>query len=156
MKITTQEEIQNLRKVPLFQNLKPSELKIISLSMKNFIFEAGEVIVREGDEGDEAYIIYSGQVKVYRSLNHDHSFSLIELGPGEMFGEMALFGDGLRNASVKAVKETLVGVISKERLYEIIREFPDIAIGILKIQTQRFSRAENLLMEFIKKEEKMA
>lgn len=156
MKITSQEEIQNLRKVPLFQNLKPSELKIISLSMKNFIFEAGEVIVREGDEGDEAYIIYSGQVKVYRTLNHDHSFILIELGPGEMFGEMALFGDGLRNASVKAVKETLVGVISKERLYEIIREFPDIAIGILKIQTQRFSRAENLLMEFIKKEEKIA
>jgi CRP/FNR family transcriptional regulator len=156
MKITTEEELQKLRNVPLFRKLKPSELKIVALSMETFIFGAGEVIVQEGDEGDEAYIIYSGQVKVYRALNQERSVILNELGPGEMFGEMALFGDGWRTASVQAVRETLVGVISKERLYEIIREFPDIALGMLKIQTQRFSRAENLLLDFIKKGEQKA
>jgi CRP/FNR family transcriptional regulator len=150
MKITTQEEIQNLKRVPLFQNLKPSELKIISLSMENFIFEAGEVIVNEGDEGDEAYIIYSGQVEVYKTLAAGRVVSLNLLGPGEIFGEIALFGDGFRSASVKAIQETLVGVIKKEKLYEIIREFPDMAIEMLKVQTQRFLRSESRLMESIK------
>lgn len=153
MKITIQEEIQNLKKVPLFQNLKPSELRIISLSMENFIFEAGEVIVNEGDEGDEAYIIYSGQVEVYRALAAGKVVSLNLLGPGEIFGEIALFGDGFRSASVKAIEETIVGVMKKEKLYEIIREFPDIAIEMLRVQTQRFSRAENRLMGLIKTKE---
>ncbi len=149
MKITTQEEIQNLKRLPLFQNLKPSELKIISLSMENFIFETGEVIVNEGDEGDEAYIIYSGQVEVYKTLAAGKVVSLNVLGPGEIFGEIALFGDGFRSASVKAIQETLVGVIKKETLYEIIREFPDMAIEMLKVQTQRFLRSESRLMESI-------
>ncbi len=153
MKITTQEEIQNLKKAVLFRNLKASELKIISLSMEYFIFEAGEVIVNEGDEGDEAYIIYSGQAEVYRALGAGKVVSLSFLGPGEIFGEMALFGDGFRIASVKAIDETIVGVIKKERLYEIIRQFPDIAIEMLRVQTQRFSRAQNRLMELSKTKE---
>ena len=150
MKITTDEETQHLKKVLLFQNLKPQELKIISLSMEDLIFKTGDVIVSEGDEGDEAYIIYTGQVEIYRTLANGKLVSLNFLGPGEMFGEMALFGDGFRTASVKAIQETIVGVITKEKLYDIVREFPDIAIEILKVQTRRFSKMENRLMECLK------
>jgi len=149
MKLTTEKEIQYLRKTPLFQSLKSDELKIVSLAMRNVIYEQGEMIINEGDEGDEAYIIYSGEVEVFRLLE-GKTVIMNKLGEGEMFGELALFGEGFRSASVRASKETLVGVISKEKLYEIIREFPDIAIQILKVQAQRFSRTENRLMEFLK------
>lgn len=150
MKLTTEKEIRYLRNTPLFQNLRPEELKIISLATENFIYEQGEVIVNKGDEGDEAYIIYSGEVEVFSPQENGKAVILNKLGEGEMFGELALFGEGFRSASVKANKETLVGVISKEKLYEIIREFPDIAIQILKVQTQRFSRTENRLMGLLK------
>jgi len=150
MKLTTEKEIQYLRKAPLFQNLKLEELKIISLATENFIYEEGEIIFNEGDEGDQAYIIYSGEVEVFRSQEGAKPVMLNKLGEAEMFGELALFGEGFRSASVRAVKETLVGLIRKDRLYEIIREFPDIAIQMLKVQTQRFFRTENRLMGLLK------
>ena len=48
----------------------------------------------------------------------------------------------------------MVGVIAQEKLHEILREFPDIAISMLKVQAQRFSKAENRLMESLKEREK--
>src|SRR5208283_2608153 len=118
--ITLQKEVQLLKEVSLFSKMKPEELRIIALTTDNFIYEAGEVIVEEGDEGDEAYIIYSGKVEVYRKGYDGKKVVINELGPGEIFGELALFGDGFRTASVQAIEESFVAVISKEKLYEII------------------------------------
>ncbi len=149
MRITADQEMRYLRDVALFRNLKPEELKMISLITENCVYEGGEVIVSEGDEGDEAYVIYSGQAEVYRASGEGRAVSLNMLGPGESFGELALFGEGLRTASVRATVETLVGVIPKSKLYEAIRAFPDIAIEMLRVQTRRFCKVENRLMGLI-------
>jgi CRP-like cAMP-binding protein len=153
MKTSATTEIHSLKSVPLFQGLKPMELSVISLAMENVIFEAGEIIFQEGEEGEEAYIILSGEVEVYTTLETDGAFTLNVLTQGEIFGEMALFGDGSRSASVKALRETLVGMITKEKLYGIIQEFPRIAIQMLKVQTRRFQRAEKRLLECLKRRE---
>ena len=154
MKISREEEIRCLGRTRLFQNLKAEELKIISLATQNFIYEQGEVIISEGDEGDSAYVIYSGEAEVYRSLGDGKSVFLNRLGPGEMFGELALFGDGFRSASVMATREMLAAVIAKDKLYEILRGFPDIAIEMLKVQTDRFFSAEKRLIEILKDKQK--
>ena len=151
MKLTLQKEIQILKEVSLFRSMKTDELKILAFTAKNYIFEPGEIIVNEGDEGDEAFIIYSGQVEVSRRGSEGGSITLNILGAGDMFGELALFGEGFRTATVKAIEETFVAVISKERLYEIIREFPDIGIEMLRVQTQRFRMAENRLIDHMGK-----
>ena len=91
MKITSQQEMQYLKMVPLFQGLNFEELRIISLATRNFIYERGEVIVSEGDEGDEAYVIYSGEVEIYSVTGYVKVVSLNSLGSGEVFGELALF-----------------------------------------------------------------
>src|ERR1700690_1085202 len=142
MKITLAEEIKFLRNVPLFSKMNPEELKILALTTDTVIYEDGEVIFTEGDEGNEACIIYSGRVEVYRRSTEGKMIPLNMPGPGEMFGELALFGTGVRTASVNAAEETTVAVISKEKLYQIIKEYPDVAIEMLKVQTQRFARAE--------------
>jgi CRP-like cAMP-binding protein len=151
VKLTLQKEIQILKEVSLFRSMKTDELKILAFTAKNYIFEPGEIIVNEGDEGDEAFIIYSGQVEVSRRGSEGGSITLNILGAGDMFGELALFGEGFRTATVKAIEETFVAVISKERLYEIIREFPDIGIEMLRVQTQRFRMAENRLIDHMGK-----
>jgi CRP-like cAMP-binding protein len=130
--------------------MNPEELKILALTTDTVIYEDGEVIFTEGDEGNEACIIYSGSVEVYRRSTEGKLIPLNMLGPGEMFGELALFGTGVRTASVKAADETTVAMISKEKLYQIIKEYPDVAIEMLKVQTQRFARAEARLMANIK------
>lgn len=152
MKITLHEELRLLKEISLFRNLKPAEHKIIAMTMRHVIYEAGEVVVKEGDEGDDAYIVYSGAVEVFRTLPGGKAVSLNILGAGEMFGELALFEDGLRTASVKALEETATAVITREKLYDILREFPDIAIELLKVQTRRFVRADRRLMESLSKE----
>jgi CRP-like cAMP-binding protein len=116
MKITLAEEIKFLRNVPLFSKMNPEELKILALTTDTVIYEDGEVIFTEGDEGNEACIIYSGSVEVYRRSTEGKLIPLNMLGPGEMFGELALFGTGVRTASVKAAEETTVAMISKEKL----------------------------------------
>jgi len=115
MKITLAEEIKFLRNVPLFSKMNPEELKILALTTDTVIYEDGEVIFTEGDEGNEACIIYSGSVEVYRRSTEGKLIPLNMLGPGEMFGELALFGTGVRTASVKAAEETTVAMISKEK-----------------------------------------
>jgi CRP/FNR family cyclic AMP-dependent transcriptional regulator len=153
MKISLAGEIQLLKTVSLFRALKEEELKIIALTTDNIIYEPGEAIVTEGDEGGEAFVIYTGSVEVYRRTPAGRQVRLNQLGPGGVFGELALFGNGLRTASVKAVEETLVSVISKERLYEIIRAFPDVGIELLKAVTERFARVENRLLRSLPHEE---
>ncbi len=154
MKTSAKTEIERLKSVPLFQNLNSLELSVISLAMENFIFEGGEIIFQEGDEGEEAYIILSGEVEVYKTPALGNPVRLNVLGQGEIFGELALFGDGIRSASVRALKETLVGTLTKEKLYEIIHEFPNVAIQMLMVQTRRFHRAEKRLMELLVKKDK--
>jgi CRP-like cAMP-binding protein len=149
MKIPLQKEIELLKAVPLFHTLKDEELKIIALTTENIIYEPLEIIVNEGDEGDEAYIIYYGYVEIFRKTADGELITLNKMGPGGMLGEFALFGNGLRTASVKAIEETLVCVISKEKFYEIIRAFPDTAIEMLKNITTRFALAEDRIMRSI-------
>lgn len=151
MKTSARTEIQSLKSAPLFRSLKPMELRVISLAMENVIFEAGEIIFQEGDEGEEAYIILAGEVEVYQPLGADGAFTLNILTQGEIFGEMALFGDGSRMASVKATRETLAGMLTKEKLYGIIQEFPQIAIQMLKVLTRRLRQAEKRLLECLQK-----
>jgi CRP/FNR family cyclic AMP-dependent transcriptional regulator len=146
MKISLTEEIQCLKSAPLFRSLKEEELRIIALTTENFLFEPGEVIVEEGEEGGEAYIIHEGSVEVSRKTSDGEAVRLNLLGQGDVFGELALFGRGLRTATVTAVAATQVSVISKDKLFEIIRAFPEIGIEMLKAVTARFARMEDRLM----------
>jgi serine/threonine-protein kinase len=77
-------------------------------------FAAGQIILEEGDVGDRAYIIRRGRCEVYRRT--DAANVLLSLGPGEVFGEMAILTDRPRNASVRAVDDVEVYVITRESL----------------------------------------
>jgi serine/threonine-protein kinase len=76
---------------------------------------AGEVIVREGDEADAAYIIETGKLEAYRGEG-DSRRTLREMGPGEVFGEMAILSPGPRTASVVALEDSQVRVVMAEAL----------------------------------------
>lgn len=78
-------------------------------------YAAGEVIVREGDAGDAAYIIQSGRCVAYKGTG-EGKHVLRTMGPGEVFGEMAIFAPGPRTASVEAVEPTIVHVVNAEIL----------------------------------------
>jgi serine/threonine-protein kinase len=80
-------------------------------------FVPGEVIVKEGDPGEDAYMIVSGRCRVYRTVG-DGQETLTTMGPGEVFGEMALLLDEPRAATVEAVDKVTVLVLDKHTMSE--------------------------------------
>jgi serine/threonine-protein kinase len=80
-------------------------------------FAAGQLIVHEGDAADEAYVVTAGQAEAFRN-ERGRRVSLRMLGPGDVFGEGALFAAGTRNASVVAVDEVTAIVVSRESIHD--------------------------------------
>lgn len=141
MKITLAEQVESFGRSPLFRSLRHEELKALVMKSENFIYDPGELIVGEGEEGDQAFVICRGSVEVWRQGQGSDRKVVAVLGAGEIFGELALFGDSFRTASVTAVEETFVAAIAKEKLFELLRNSPEVAIELLKVLARRLARA---------------
>ncbi len=86
-------------------------------SMPVRCFEAGELVIRQGDRGCCAYVVESGTLEVFAE-EHGHRLELRRLGPGDVFGEMAILGGGLRSASVRALTPVRLTEVSAEALQQ--------------------------------------
>ncbi len=87
------------------------------LHLPRKVFAPGSTIIREGDAGDEAYMIVSGSCRVFRKVDAEEE-TLLTMGPGDVFGEMALLLDEPRAASVQAIERTSVMVLDKATMQE--------------------------------------
>jgi CRP-like cAMP-binding protein len=101
---------------------------------RRITLEGGETIFRQGDVGEEMYVVFSGAVRVFREQD-GHETVLAELGPDDFLGEMALFDDRPRSANAVAVGATELRVISRET-YELMACDPVIRT-MLKTLTSR-------------------
>ncbi|MEM9067445.1 MAG: Stp1/IreP family PP2C-type Ser/Thr phosphatase [Myxococcota bacterium] len=115
-----------LHKMPLFRFVTYQELVRV-LNITDVIpFEAGANVVREGDEGDRLFVVLTGKVRV-----HSSETTLVELGPGQHFGEMALVDKAPRSASVTAVEESKLLAIKRRDFFDMIRKDHDVAVKLL-------------------------
>lgn len=97
-------------------------------------YGAGDVIIRQGDEGQSAYFIRSGEVEVVRETD---GAVIARRGPGEYFGEMALLRSEPRSATVRAVTPTRVAVLGKRNFLEMIRLLPATEQSVLDTVRER-------------------
>jgi CRP-like cAMP-binding protein len=88
---------------PLLGDLSPSEAAILGLFVRRESAEAGQVVVRQGEQGDALYLIEEGQAEVHARAEDGTVTTVATLGPGSYFGEIALVTGGPRNADVVAV-----------------------------------------------------
>jgi CRP-like cAMP-binding protein len=111
-----------LGNVWLFAGLERANLESLANFTFTRTFSQGDVIVEEGRTGNGLYVVVSGQVDVVKGLGTEQAQSLAVLGPGEVFGEMALLGEWPRTASVVAQEETeCVGIARWVFLAELAR-----------------------------------
>lgn len=87
------------------------------------VFSAGTLIFKEGEPGDDAYVVEYGKVSVFKTVK-GRRIDLGEIGQGGIFGEMALIDDHPRMASAVAEEETAVVIIGKHRLHEQLEKAP--------------------------------
>ena len=100
------------------------------------LYPDGEPIVRQGEMGDSMFVIQQGNVEVLRE-EAGRTFRLTSLGPGELFGEMALFEKAPRSATVRAVGEARVLTVDKRTFLQRVQEDPSLAFRVLQTMSAR-------------------
>ncbi|MBI4867612.1 MAG: cyclic nucleotide-binding domain-containing protein [Candidatus Wallbacteria bacterium] len=102
--------MEEMSRVPLFRALGPRQLEELVRVLRKDRFEAGELVLSQGEAGYRFYVVMRGQLAVLQEDESGYHRQLARLGPGDCFGELALLGSGVRTASVLA--ETLTEVVS--------------------------------------------
>jgi CRP/FNR family transcriptional regulator, cyclic AMP receptor protein len=123
--------IELLRRVSLFSELSPGELEKVARVAVPRSYPAGSIILREGDPGDTCYILRSGEARVVRQHADGRAITLTNLGPGEIFGELAMFDGEVRSATVEAVDDVRAVAILAGDLKRLLGEHPEIAVKLL-------------------------
>ncbi len=128
----TSSYMAHLVKVPLFRDLAARQLESIARSLRERVYEAGSVIVKQGDPGLGFFLITQGRVDVTHENHH-----VRDLGPGEFFGEMALMEERPRSATVTAKERTTCLQLVRWDFRALLKENPDLAVKMLEVVVQR-------------------
>jgi CRP-like cAMP-binding protein len=123
--------VELLGRVPVFSTLEPSDLERIARMAVPRYFEPGESVFREGDSSDTCYIVREGHARAVRSHGDGRTITLATFGPGDIFGELAMFEDERRSATVEAIEPTsVVGVLGPD-MRRLMSEHPQIAARLV-------------------------
>jgi len=112
----------------------------------------GEVLFKEGDPGDEIYIIKKGKIRIYKEIEGEER-TLAILKEGEIFGEMAVLDGKPRSASAAAVENTVLEVLSKESIVSVINSHPMVKFLIDTLIERLRTADEQLRLLTIRHEE---
>ncbi len=121
-----------LRDVPFFGKLKKKELELIARNADEVDVPAGKVLTKQGDLGDEFFVIEAGSAEVLRDGDR-----INELGPGDFFGEMALLADDRRNATVVATTPMELIVMTRPSFRSIDKTMPHVHKAVQEAIGQR-------------------
>jgi CRP-like cAMP-binding protein len=145
-------EMELLRRVPLFSGIEPNKLKLLAFTSDVVTYHAGQTLFRMGDVGDAAYVIIQGDAEV--SVNTDTGeIPVAQLHDGDFLGEIAILCDTPRTATVKARSELKALRIRKEPFFELLRQFPEMAIEMTRALAERLTRTT---AELVKAQGKLA
>ena len=139
-------EVDLLRRVPLFAGMDPAKLKLLAYTSDVVTYRAGQVLFRRGDHGDAAYVIIQGDAEV--SIPTDTGeVPVAHLRDGDFLGEIAILCDTPRTATVTASTDLKTLRIRKERFFELLRQFPEMAIELTRLLADRLTRTTAELVE---------
>jgi CRP/FNR family transcriptional regulator len=134
-----------LANVPVFADLGPAELGRIAEVTVPRRFEAGQVVFREGDASDTCYVVSTGHARATRSHTDRRSITLATFGPGDFFGELAMFDDERRSATVEAIDDVEACAILGGDMRRLLREHPDISVKLVTTLGRRLRAANERL-----------
>ncbi|MGZ4328704.1 MAG: Crp/Fnr family transcriptional regulator [Solirubrobacteraceae bacterium] len=131
MAASSGDTIALLRAVPVFSELGEEELARVAEVAVPRQFVAGEVVCREGDESSTCYIVRRGRARAVREHPDGRSITLANFGPGDIFGELAMFDDERRSATIETLEDTEAIAILGGDMRRLLSEHADIAVKLL-------------------------
>ena len=128
---TMSDRIEQLKKVELFSGLKPEAIRLIAQVASEETHAAGTKIFQHGDAGDKLYLILEGKIRISREVPGMGEEALAVLGPGKVFGEMALLDESPRSADARVHERCRLLVISKDGFDDLLFLHKDLAYEVL-------------------------
>lgn len=133
------EEVELLRRIPLFAKIEPAKLKLLAFTSQRITYKPGDVVFRQGDPGDAAYVIFGGEADVMVDTPTG-PLTVARLKQNDFVGEIAILCDVPRTATVQAASELVTLRITKDLFFRLVTDFPQIAIEIMRVLAQRLER----------------
>ncbi len=133
-----------LASAELFRDLTPAQLERLEKVAHRRHYEPGAVIVQEGQGGIAFFIMVAGQAIVSREDSDGKQHEVRRIGPGGVFGEMALFSDRPRSATVTAAEPTDCLALHRLEFLDELRRSPEVALRLLDSLAIRLDEASAL------------
>ncbi|MBT3222715.1 MAG: cyclic nucleotide-binding domain-containing protein, partial [Proteobacteria bacterium] len=137
--------VSMLAKVPLFASLDRADLENIAQTSHRLAFERFDLIIQEDERDDRLFVILSGSAEVFKWYGKKRQRHLTDLEPGAYFGELSLFNNQVRSATVKAKTKMEVLCLPKVDLFNELRRRPEMAILLLQTLGRKLLSLEALL-----------
>jgi CRP-like cAMP-binding protein len=128
---SARDTVRLLGRVPVFETLSPPDLEQVAQVAVPRSFRAHQVIFREGDASDTCYVVERGHARAVREHADGRSIALAHFGPGDIFGELAMFDDERRSATVEAIEDVDAIAILGADMRRLLREHADLSYKLV-------------------------
>src|SRR2546427_6428256 len=129
---TSTETLAFLREVRLFKDIAEPELMILGQSLQERSLKRGQVICREGDPGEEMFVVRRGSIVISKLVTGRVEQVLARIGPGDFFGEMSLFDRSPRSATISADNDAVLLVLDRAALAKLTEVSPRAAAAFFE------------------------
>ena len=139
-------EAELLKDLPLFKKVDLAKLKLLAFTSERLTYEENEIVFNEGDEGDAAYIILDGTA-IVSIAQGSKSLELDRIKRGGFVGDISLLCDVPRTATITAKDALTTLQIKKDTFFNLIAEFPEIAIEMMRVLASRLDNTSKQLRD---------
>jgi CRP-like cAMP-binding protein len=138
------ENLDVLRRVPIFDSVDPTSLRLLAFGSRLIVFEPGQDLVVQGGESDEGYVLISGSADVLIEAG-PNLVKIAEVGRNDFVGDIAILTDKPRSATVRATSRIEALVITKAHLLDLLRHSPQMGIAMMRVLAERLVATSNEL-----------
>ena len=138
----TSEKIKYLRMVDVFQGLSKAEMEEMDRTTTMSTCKRGKIFYRPEDAGEVLFILKKGRVQLYRLSPEGKKLTVATIGPGTIFGEMGIIGQGMHSKFAEAVEDCLLCVMSRYDVERLLLSKPAVALRFMKVMADRLNQAE--------------
>ncbi len=143
--MSIEQEVEILRRIPLFANVEPAKLKLMCFASERITYKSGQSLCEQGDIGDAAYIIIEGSADVI--VTREVPLVVAQVGKDDIVGEIAILVDIPRTATVTATSELTALKITKDLFFRMVTDFPEMGVQIMRVLAQRLEHTTAQLLQ---------
>lgn len=142
----------HLQRFGLLDCLTDAEIRRLGEISEAIVVERGKLVYRPGEASDRVFLLRTGRVKVSRLSEDGKQVTLAVLGPMELFGELAMAGEQVREEVAEVVEDAVVFAFEREAFETFLLRHPDLALRVTRMMGHRLRRSESQIQDILFKD----